>query len=112
MSFHIILNENSSVTLKSQLSLRRLKAFQLISRLRQTIASNMILAIRRLKRRERIQRLKLRRRRKRRVNRISGGFLPSTGLEKDDLESMEATAADCGGRHSDLLKELFGRSGH
>ncbi|KAI9869201.1 MAG: hypothetical protein M1830_005439 [Pleopsidium flavum] len=32
-------------------------------------------------------------------------------LEDEDLESMEATAADCGRRHSDLFKELFGKAG-
>ncbi len=33
-------------------------------------------------------------------------------LEEEDLESMEATAADCGGWHLDLLKELFKKAGH
>ncbi|MCJ1249906.1 hypothetical protein MMC30_007132 [Trapelia coarctata] len=33
-------------------------------------------------------------------------------LEEEDLESMKATATDCGGKHSDLLKKLLEKAGH
>jgi len=33
-------------------------------------------------------------------------------LEEEDLENMEATAADCEGKHSDMLKKLLEKAGH